>query len=187
MECIILSNQEIKNQLGLIYSSIHDFCQFLLLDLPTDIYRLSSGSKKNRSIINYFCHMVNTELFWLFSIQSPTISFANEDMDINEIFNKFQQLQDIYLNLLDQSSTKDLEIIPTEFPKTSDANGNPIFNQKGSFAWILLRLCFHNYGHLSQITAILYSLDVKKTVDKDKNWWNITENFINIGKYLKVD
>ena len=33
----------------------------------------------------------------------------------------------------------------------------------------------------------MYSLDVKKPIDKDKNWWNISENFKNIGKYLKVD
>lgn len=180
-------NQAIKNQLKTMYTSIHDYCHYLLQDLPTDIYTWSSGSKKDRSIRNYLCHMVNTESFWLYSIQSHTIPFVNENIAINDILHEFQKLQTIYLDLLNQTTSKDLQIIPTEFPKKSDANGKPFFEQKGSFAWIILRVIIHNYGHLSQITAILYSLEIKKPYNADINWWSISESFINLAKFLRID
>jgi hypothetical protein len=181
-----MTKEDFKNQLLEIYTTFHGYCNNLLSDkVEPDVYNWTPPETKGRSILSYFRHIVNTEIYWLYALQKHNIQFATKDTSIDEMLQIYRNMEEVYSKMIKEASEKDLEIKETKITTKKETNAI-IVNQSGTLAWTVLRISLHAFGHLSQVTYILYSLGVRGKEDEKYNWWNMTESIINLGKLIKL-
>ena len=170
------------DQLKTIYESLHGYTTTILSDLKPEEYNWRPSETRARSIESYFRHMINTEILWLHALKTHKIPYFTKDTPFLELLEHFKHLEVLYLKLLDECSEKDLKIYQSNY--MDDKDGRKIITQKGTLAWTILRISLHAFGHMSQITHMIYSLGIKPKRNPDYNWWNITENIVNLGKLI---
>ena len=163
------------------YTGLHGYANAILSELKEDIYNWTPTDSKARSIYSYTRHMVNTEIYWLHAIKDHKIPYFGKELKLQDLLEHFGHLEIIYSKLIDKIS-EDETIVPTIYeldPKTKEISS---IKQKGSTSWTVLRISLHAFGHLSQITHILYSQGVQPNHDKNYSWWQVTENMISLAK-----
>ncbi|OLS26420.1 MAG: hypothetical protein HeimC3_09700 [Candidatus Heimdallarchaeota archaeon LC_3] len=180
-----MESNKYVDQLKTIYIALHGYANNVLSDLNPVQYNWRPPDTKARTIESYFRHMVNTEIYWLHALKTHKIPYFTKDTSFSELLEHFKHLEVIYGKLLDNCTEEGLEIVPTIYEK--DKGEIIAVKQKGTLAWTILRISLHAFGHMSQITHMIYSLGIKLKRNSDYNWWNTTENIINLGKLISME
>lgn len=181
-----MTAKEFSDQLKEIYTEMHAYAKHLLTDLKPEVYTWKPEGVRARSIESYFRHLVNSEEYWLYALKKQKLSYLLKEATYQDMLQKFDDLEKVYVELLTNSSTKDLEIRPTIYIEKNKGLELEI-KQEGSLSWSVLRITLHALEHLGQITAIMYSLEARGDPDPVHNWMNFTEKIINIGKLVSLD
>jgi uncharacterized damage-inducible protein DinB len=179
-----MGNQELKNQLKTIYTSLHKYTYNILAELNENEYMWRPADTKARTIFSYSRHIVNTELYWLHALKKHDLEYAGPKTPFSRIIQQFKNSENEYLELLENATENDFEIQSTSYNESPETGEIISIEQKGTLAWTVLRISLHAFGHMSQITHMLYSQGITPKKDPENNWWNITENIINLGKLM---
>lgn len=179
--------QDFKIYLLDMYKTIHQYGSTFLSGLKPEIYNWTPTNTKARSISSYFRHMVNTEIYWLYGLKSHDIPYIQKDMPFEEMIVKYKDMEQIYTRMLDEGTEEDLEIRETIYDDKSNGTNLEI-KQHGTLAWTIFRISLHAYGHMSQMTHILFTLGAwgegHPNYDSEA-WWIMTEKIIALGNLAK--
>ena len=176
-----MNEKVFKEKLVEIYSIVHQYSYNLLSDLKPDVYSWTPLNTKGRSIVSYFRHLVNSEIYWLYAIKKHDIPYIMKDSTFEDMINKYKEMEKLYVGLLHEANNNDLKILETKYLDKNNGINMEIV-QQGTLAWTVLRISLHALGHISQMTYILYALGVRGKEHPDYNWWNLTEKIISLGE-----
>jgi hypothetical protein len=94
-------NQELKNQLKTIYTSLHKYTYNILTELNENEYMWRPVDTKARTIFSYSRHIVNTELYWLHALEKHDLEYAGPKTPFSRIIQQFKNSENFYLELLE--------------------------------------------------------------------------------------
>lgn len=180
-------NDEFKRQLLGLYTDVHRYSQKLLRNLKPEEYNWTPANTKARSVKSYLQHLVHTENFWLYALEKESAQFFDQEVSFEELMDSYKKVEEVYTGLLNKATESDLTIQETIYGKGTGTERYTA-EQRGTLAWTILRLIIHGYGHISQVSHILFSLEVRNDQSPDydpEEWWNVTEKLIAISKFTQ--
>ena len=179
--------EDFKTYLLDMYKTMHQYGYNFLTGIKPESYNWTPTNTKARSISSYFRHIINTEIYWLYGLKKHDIPYVQKDIPFEELISKYKDMEQIYTQMLYEETEKDFDIRETIYQDKKD--GSPLgVTQHGTLAWTVFRITLHAYGHMSQITHILYTLGAwgEKFPNYDPEaWWIMTEKIIAVGNLAK--
>ncbi|MFW9780461.1 MAG: DinB family protein [Candidatus Heimdallarchaeota archaeon] len=156
-----------KEQLKGLISNLRAYGLRLIDGLSTDEFVWKPKGSKGRSIQSIFRHVVNTELFWL-----STLNLLEEEPDyppressLRELKMRYVELHEVFNNLVDRAGPDDL--IPIVDPESR------------TLAWAIWRTSLHAVHHLAQISYLRFALDKPPdAASVDTSWGKVIDLII---------
>ncbi|MFW9853623.1 MAG: DinB family protein [Candidatus Thorarchaeota archaeon] len=156
-----------KERLKALIADLRAYGLRLIDGLSLDEFIWKPKSSKGRSIQSIFRHVVNTELFWLNTLnlieQEP--EYSPRESNLKELKERYIELQELLTNLLDNAGPNDLI-----------ANVDP---ESRTLAWAVWRTSLHSVHHLAQISYLRFALNKPPdAASVDTSWGKVIDLII---------
>jgi uncharacterized damage-inducible protein DinB len=143
----------------------------LLTDLTEEELRWVPAQTQARSILSYFRHVVNAEIYWLKELGFSPPDYLGNETPFDEVLQKYDALESFLIQSIQELPQDQLELITPK--KTGD-----VLTRAGTFGWMIWRTSFHAIHHLAQIASIRFTQGNAPTEDPETSWSKVMDQII---------
>ncbi len=137
---------------------------WLIEDLNSEDLQWKPPESNSRTIISYFRHIINAEIYWLKQLGIEDFSFIENSAPIEKIKNHFKLLEKFLIDHLEKTPNNEIGIIVPEI-----TNGK--IEKMGSLVWLILRTSLHAVHHFGQISHIRYTIGKPPNPETQRISW----------------
>jgi uncharacterized damage-inducible protein DinB len=159
-----MKTPEIQSKIIEIIQKLRLYGQWILEGISPSELDWSPDDKYAQTIIQYFRHIVNAEIYWLKHIGDNTFEYEPESVKFQKLLQKYIQLEKYLISKINNASEEELAIRLPLFE-------NDTLVQQGSMVWLILRTSLHAVHHFGQIAHIRYSLNNPPDAETRKVTW----------------
>ena len=131
-------------------------------------------STKGRSILSYFAHILNAEIYWLKTMGDNTFDYIGKDAS-------FADGQLCFSQLRDHLREKVLECIPEETVLRKPQKDPLEEKVPGSLAWMIWRTSMHALHHFAQIAYIRHTVGNPPEEGAEYAWSQVMDRVVALA------
>ena len=155
---------EIQSKITEIIQKLRLYGHWMLDGLSSSELIWSPENTDAQTIIHYFQHIINAEVFWLNHLGDTTFKCESESKELQDLLQKYNHLEKHLITKISDASEVELA---TRLP----IYDNDLLVKQGSLGWVVLRTSLHAIHHFGQISHIRHSLNNPPNIEARKFTW----------------
>jgi hypothetical protein len=160
-----------KNSLISLVNLLRGYGNRLLADLTTDELQWVPLQTRGRSIMSYFRHIINSEIFWLIHLGEKDLQYYGPKNTIEELLEGFDKIKEFLVKKVNNSSEDQMELIIPE------RKGEEVIRQ-GTLGWMIWRTSMHAVHHFAQVAYIRFALEHPPKEDSQFHWSAVMDQIL---------
>ena len=163
-----------QNELIEIVKTIRGYGTRLLDNLTQKQLVWIPENSQGRTILNYFAHILNAEIYWLHHMDDKTLNYVGKEATFEDGKKLYIDLQEHLIQKIQKADSDDFKF------------KIPIFEidkiiQKGSLGWMIWRTSMHSIHHFAQIAYIRHTLGNPPNEDSHFSWSKVMDKLVALA------
>ena len=160
-----------KSALSSLVQLLRTYGHRILAELTEEEIQWVPTQTQGRSIMNYFRHVVNAEIYWLKEFGYSPPDYMGKDSTFEDLLRMYDTLKEFLIHTIQELPPDQLELITPE--KTDD-----VLTRYGTVGWVIWRTSLHSVHHLAQVASIRFTQGHAPPDDPKTSWSHIMDQII---------
>ncbi len=158
-----------KNLIELV-TVLRGYGNRILDGLDENAVKWIPAGTKGRSTQDYFCHIINAEIYWLIQLDHK-LEYIDGRKNFEDILKRYRKMGKYLIDSIQNCEEEQMKIIIHK-------SENDQLIQQGTLGWMIWRTSMHAIHHYAQIAYIRFALDKPPIEDSEFKWTTVMDSII---------